>query len=84
MIMVDIYMPAIDESFDFMIDENADLDVVVLEVSEMIARKTGSELKPESDGDGFVLYYMDRRVPLMSDKTLYESGVRDGDRLILV
>ena len=27
MIMVDIYMPAIDESFDFMLDENADLDV---------------------------------------------------------
>lgn len=82
MIMVDIYMPAIDESFDFMLDENADLDVVILEVSEMIARKTRSEIGPE-DG-GFVLYYVDGKVPLASERTLYESGVRDGDRLIMV
>lgn len=82
MIMVDIYMPAIDESFDFMLDENADLDVVILEVTEMIARKTRSELRPSDDG--FVLYYTDRKVPLSPDRTLYESGVRDADRLILV
>ena len=82
MIMVDIYMPAIDESFDFMLDENADLDVVILAVSEMIARKTRSEIKPGDDG--FVLYYVDRKVPLAADRTLYESGVRDGDRLIMV
>ena len=80
MIMVDIYMPAIDESFDFSVDENADLDAVILEVSEIIARKTKSELA----GDGFVLYYVDRKSPLSQEKTLYESGVRDGDRLILV
>lgn len=82
MIMVDIYMPAIDESYDFMIDENADLDVVILEVSEMIARKTKSELRPGEDG--FVLYYYDRQMPLPTDRTLYESGVRDGDHLIMV
>ena len=82
MIMVDIYMPAIDESYDFMIDENADLDVVILEVSEMIARKTKSEIKPGEDG--FVLYDVEKKAPLSTDRTLYESGVRDGDRLILV
>jgi hypothetical protein len=82
MIMVDIYMPALDESFDFMLDENADLEVVILEVTEMIARRTKSELKPGDDG--FVLYYTDKRMPLSADKTLYESGVRDADRLILV
>ena len=82
MIMVDIYMPTIDESFDFMIDENADLDAVILEVTEMIARRTRSELI--TGEEGFVLYNVDRKAPLSSDKTLYESGVRDGDRLILV
>lgn len=82
MIMVDIYMPTIDESFDFSIDENADLDVVILEVTEMIARKTRSELTQGEDG--FVLYFVDKKVPLSPDRTLYESGVRDGDRLILV
>lgn len=82
MIMVDIYMPTIDESYDFMVDENADLDVVILEVTEMIARKTRSELT--ANEEGFVLYFADRKVPLLSDKTLYESGVRDGDKLILV
>ena len=82
MILVDIYTPAVDQTYDFMLDENADLDVIILEVTEMIARKTKSELR--TGDDGFVLYYTDRKIPLSSDRTLYESGVRDADRLILV
>ena len=82
MIMVDIYMPAVDQSYDFLLDENAELNTVILEITEMIARKTKSDLTG-SDED-FVLYYVDKKAPLPLAKTLYESGVRDGDRLILV
>ena len=82
MIMVEVYMPAIDEQFDFMLDENADLDIVILEMTEMIARKTKSRIK--ADKEDFVLYFVDRKAPLSYEKSLYESGVRDGDRLMLV
>lgn len=82
MILVDIYAPAVDRTYDFMLDENADLNAVMLEVSEMIARKTGSE-RP-SDAEDFLLYLAETGTPLPPGKTLFENGVRDGDRLILV
>ena len=82
MILVDIYTPAVDQSYDFMLDENADLDAVILEVSEMIAKRTGSE-RPGNPGD-FLLYSAVTKAPLSLGKTLYESGVRDGEKLILV
>lgn len=82
MILVDIYVPSVDRTYDFMLDENAELSSVMIEVSEMLARKTGSG-RPGADND-FVLYHSDREAPLSINKSLYESGVGDGDRLILV
>lgn len=82
MILVDIYTPAVDRSYDFMLDENADLSAVIIEVVEMIARKTGSE-RPSNTED-FVLYLAGTGTPIPPGRTLYENGVRDGDRLILV
>lgn len=82
MILVDIYVPSVDRTYDFMLDENADLSSVIIEVSEMLARKTGSG--KSGDANDFVLYHSDREVPLSVNKSLYESGVGDGDRLIMV
>ncbi len=82
MILVDIYAPVVDQTYDFLLDENADLSSVMLEVTEMIAKKTGSD-RP-SDAEDFILYNAERGTPISSASTLYESGVRDGDRLILV
>ena len=82
MILTDIYAVAVDQTFDFRLDENAELSAVLLEVTEMIARKTGSE-SPENARD-FMLYLVGRETPLPLNKTLYECGVKDGDKLILV
>ena len=82
MILVDIYVPSVDKTYDFMLDENAVLSSVMIEISEMLTRKTGSDRHPAYKD--FVLYYADRELPLSLDKSLFESGVSDGDRLILV
>ena len=82
MILTDIYAAAVDQTFDFMLDENAELSSVLLEVTDMIARKTGSK-NPENARD-FMLYLVRRETPLPLNMTLYECGVRDGDKLILV
>ena len=82
MILVDIYVPAVDETYDFMLDENADLSAVLLEVTGMVAKKTRS-VPPANIGE-FILFFADRATPLPLNRTLYENGVRDGDRLILV
>ena len=39
MILTDIYIPAIDGNYDFMLDENAQLTQLIAEISEMISKK---------------------------------------------
>ena len=73
MILVDIYIPAVDETYDFMLDENTEIEKVILEIFEMISKKMQSGKKEELD---------DRA--LEKHRTLYASGVRDGSRLMLV
>lgn len=82
MILVDIYVPSVDQTFDFELDENADIRSVLIEVTGMLARKTGSE--KAGDAAAFILYNADKGQPMADDRTLHESGIRDGDRLILV
>ena len=82
MILVDIYVPAMDKSYDFMLDENVNVSALTTEITEMLAKKTGSDRC--ADRNEFVLYHVNREAPIPAGKSLYESGVRDGDRLILV
>lgn len=82
MILVDIYAPAVDKTFDFKLDENAEVSLILGEVTAMIAKKTGSE-SPGS-ADDFLIYKSGREQPLSVDLSLFENGIRDGDRLIIV
>lgn len=82
MILVDIYVPAVDDNYDFLLDEDANINALMTEITEMLAKKIGSS--KFNGADEFVLYHADRETPLSEGKSLYESGVRDGDKLILV
>ena len=82
MILTDIYIPAIDGNYDFMLDENAQLTQLIAEISEMISKKV-NEAKLEQIGE-FVLYSMDTGSMLDLRISLYENGIRDGSRVLLV
>ncbi len=82
MILTDIYILAIDGNYDFMLDENAQLTQLIAEISEMISKKV-NEAKLEQIGE-FVLYSMDTGSMLDLRISLYENGIRDGSRLLLV
>ncbi len=82
MIMADIYIPALDADYDFLLDENVPVIQVMEEISEMIAKKV-KETKPERITD-FVLYSMDTGTLLDHSLSLYANGVHDGSRLIFV
>lgn len=82
MILTDVYIPAVDGSYDFMLDENVPVIQVMAEISEMISKKVKEE-KPEEVAD-FVLYSMDTDTLLDVGMSLYENGIRDGSRLIFV
>ncbi len=82
MILVDIYIPAIDDTYDFMLDENTSVEQIKEEIYEMLAKKV-NEPKSES-GKAFSLWVIDSKRMLKDGSTLYASGVTDGTRLIYV
>ena len=82
MVLVDIYIPAIDDTYDFMLDENACIEQIKEEIYEILSKKM-QESKDEN-GKAFSLWIADARCMLKGEKTLYESGVTDGTRMIYV
>ena len=82
MILVDVYAPSVDESWDFMLDENTKNERIIYELVEMISRKitSGQDL----DSDNFRLYSLVGACELPKESTLAECGIRDGCKLMLV
>ena len=82
MILVDIYVPSVDDKFDFEIDENTLSKKVIEELSGIISKKMKST--SPNQGVRFDLYDIKRKVHVDNNKTLFECGIRDGDQLMLV
>ena len=82
MILVDVFVPSLDESFDFMLDENVSTNKVMLEIVDMVAKK----VKTTNVGEvqDFMLFMPEKKKPLTSNLTLAENAVTDGSRLLLV
>lgn len=82
MILTDIYIPSIDEVFDFELDEQAQVKQIIKEIIEMIAKRTKSALNGHEDN--YFLYDMTKGTALREDATLSVCGVVNGDRLMLI
>lgn len=82
MILVDVYFPSLDETYDFMLDENAEADQIILEICGMVAKKVQNGAM--GDTRGFMLYHMTAKKALEGSRSLASSGVKDGSRLMLV
>lgn len=82
MILVDIYIPSLDKTYDFQVDENASVQNLILEISEMIGNQTksGNGISTEK----FMLCSMDQDVILKRSSSLNSYGIQNGSRLMLV
>ena len=82
MIMVDVYVPSVDREYDFEIDENAPISLVIEEISAMVCQKEQCVLS----GAVQELMLCDRETQriLTPGKNLRECGVGVGAKLILV
>ena len=82
MIAVDVYVPAMNKTFDFNLNEDAAIGAVVQELAGMICRK---ERWPEATEPGKLLLACPALgAVLQADQTLRQSGVKTGYRLTLV
>lgn len=82
MILVDMYIPSLDEVFDFRIDETAKVTNIVQEISEMMCKKYKTELNAKAEN--FFLCSAKQGMVLDGESTLEENGIVNGDRLYMV
>ncbi len=82
MILVDIYVPAVDKTYDFELNENVRIDTVIEELSEMVGQKERSALKGRVDE--LVLCDKNSERILNRDDSLSSAGITNGGSLILV
>lgn len=82
MIVVDVVVPALNRTYNFNLDEEVPVRVLIAEISELICKKEHSEL----DGmrERFVMGSIDSKLCFNPDYSLKEYSVKQGDKLILV
>lgn len=81
MIIVDIFVPSMNKSYDFSLDENASVAAIIEEICEMIGQKEHSSISGDSSR---LFLYRREGIRLEKKKQLCQLGVRTGQSLILV
>ncbi len=80
MILVDVFVPSIDETFDCMLDENAEIGYIITELVEMISKRTGGS----SVNGNYELFSVDFRKSLNPKGSLRAEGIKDGNSLAII
>lgn len=82
MILVDIYVPSVEQSYDFRLDQNTKIATVVDELVELIAQKEKTDVVPNPKE--LLLCSREHEAILPPDYTLAQCGIATGAGLILV
>jgi hypothetical protein len=82
MVIVDVFVPSVDKTYNFSLNEDVGIDVVILEITEMIEQKERTRLignKAELN-----LYNVKKSFLLPKANTLSDCYVTSGSSLMLV
>lgn len=82
MILVDVTVPSLDKTYDFRLDENAQIALVLEEIAEMISRREHCVIT--GNKEEMLLCRYEGQVVLNKLSTLQKSGVTDGSRLLFL
>lgn len=82
MILVEIEVPSVDRTYDFRVDEDANIHTLMSEVGELIAQKEHCAVK--GDINRLILCSKKDNKILSVNKSLRECGISTGDSLILI
>lgn len=82
MILVDIYIPALDKVYDFQVDETVQTGKIIMEIAEMVSNDVKSE--KNLGAEKLLLCSMEQEEILEKNKSLQEYGIKNGSRLLLV
>lgn len=82
MINVDVYVPAMDRTYNLNLDESAEISFLIEEISELICKKEHSGL--DGSSDLFVMGSIDHKNNFNPKSSLQEYSIKNGETLILV
>lgn len=82
MILVDIYVPALDCTYDFQVDENVAIQNLIVEIAEMISNETKSLKKTVEQN--FLLCSTEQNKIFKKTCSLHDYGIKNGSKLMLV
>lgn len=82
MILVDIYVPSVDQEYDFHLDQNAPIELVIEELVELISQKERCKLT--GSASEMMLCNRVKESILPANYTLAQCGISSGSKLILV
>lgn len=82
MILVDVSIPSLDETFNFRIDESAKIINIVQEISEMMCKKYKTVLNEKAEN--FMLCSVEKGEILDGYSTLEENKIKNGSHLYMV
>lgn len=82
MIMADVYVPSIGRQYDFSLDEQATIGLLIPEIAEVICQKENCTLG--GNPAELMLCLMDSRIILSREKCLSSYEIGNGRSLMLV
>lgn len=82
MINVDVYVPSLDRMYNFNLDEESRISVLIEEISELICQKEHSTLDGEKNR--FIMGSVDKKMNFNPRSSLREYSIKNGEKLILV
>ena len=82
MILVDIFVPAVDKNYNFRLNEDVKLEMIIDEITEMIGQKEQTHLYGSQDKLNLFSLKDKHILPRMN--TLTDCFVKQGDSLMLI
>lgn len=82
MVLVDVYVPAVDQNYNFSLNEDVRISAIIKEIVEMIVQKEQTRLQGEQEG--LNLYSLKEKRILPRENTLSDCYITGGSLLMLV
>lgn len=80
MLMVDLYVPELDKTFDFELAEDVAVGELIGKMQELFEKSENSKLQPKN----YELYDVQKGMLLQKDATAGEQELQNGEQLVWV
>lgn len=82
MILVEIAVPSTDGSYEFKLNEDVPVGILLEEICSVVSEK--EQCSVSDNGEPLILFNYQRKTELSPNMTLYENGITSGDKLYLL